>query len=115
MVYCNNDTNKENQKLITDLLEYNIDQIYSGAQYYFCVGEKRNINMSKICSIIFSWGKNNFSQCGIDSKNNIINNPKIIFKNIFIKQISLGNNHSILLTNNEEVIILVIINIINMP
>ena len=105
MVYSNNDTNKENQKLITDLLEYNIDQIYSGAQHYFCVGEKRNKNISEVGSIVFSWGNNNFSQCGIDSKNNIIDNPKIIFKNIFIKQISLGNNHSIILTNNGEVLI----------
>ena len=105
MVYSNNDTNKSNQKLITDLLEYNIDQIYSGAQHYFCVGEKRNNNISEGGSIIFSWGNNNFSQCGIDSKNNNIDNPKIIFKNIFIKQISLGNNHSIILTNNGEVLI----------
>ena len=105
MVYSNNDTNKENQKLITDLLEYNIDQIYSGAQHYFCVGEKRNINISEGGSIVFSWGNNNFSQCGIDSKNNNIDNPKIIFKNIFIKQISLGNNHSIILTDNGEVLI----------
>ena len=105
MVYSNNDTNKSNQKLITDLLEYNIDQIYSGGQHYFCVGEKRNNNISEGGSIIFSWGNNNFSQCGIDSKNNNIDNPKIIFKNIFIKQISLGNNHSIILTNNGEVLI----------
>ena len=72
MVYSNNDTNKSNQKLITDLLEYNIDQIYSGAQHYFCVGEKRNNNISEGGSIIFSWGNNNYSQCGIDSKNNNI-------------------------------------------
>lgn len=40
MVYINSDSNKENQKLITDLLEYNIEQIYSGSQHYFCVGQK---------------------------------------------------------------------------
>ena len=103
MVYSNSDTNKENQKLITDLLEYNIDQIYSGAQHYFCVGQKRNKYEGG--SMIFSWGNNNFCQCGIDSRNNYIENPKIIFKNIFIKQISLGNNHSMILTNNNEVLI----------
>ena len=37
MVYSNNDSNKENQKLITNLLEYNIDQIFSGSQHYLCI------------------------------------------------------------------------------
>ena len=103
MIYQNFDSNKENQKLITDLLEYNIDQIYSGAQHYFCVGQKRNISDSG--SMVFSWGNNNFSQCGFDSQINNIDNPKIIFKNIFIKDISLGNNHSMILTNDGEVVI----------
>ena len=53
MVYQNFDSNKENQKLITDLLEYNIDQIYSGAQHYICVGQKRNISDSG--SMVFHW------------------------------------------------------------
>ena len=103
MVYSNYDKNKENQKLITDLLEYNIDQIYSGAQHYFCVGQKRNI--SEGGSIVFSWGNNTLSQCGFDSQINNIENPKMIFKNIFIKEISLGNNHSMILTSNGEVLI----------
>ena len=102
MVYSNYDKNKENQKLITDLLEYNIDQIYSGAQHYFCVGQKRNI--SEGGSIVFSWGNNTLSQCGFDSQINTIENPKMIFKNIFIKEISLGNNHSMILTSNGEVL-----------
>ena len=102
MVYSNYDKNKENQKLITDLLEYNIDQIYSGAQHYFCVGQKRNI--SEGGSIVFSWGNNTLSQCGFDSQINNIENPKMIFKNIFIKEISLGNNHSVILTSNGEVL-----------
>ena len=102
MVYSNYDKNKENQKLITDLLEYNIDQIYSGAQHYFCVGQKRNI--SEGGSIVFSWGNNTLSQCGFDSQINNIENPKMIFKNIFIKEISLGNNHSMILTSNGEVL-----------
>ena len=57
MVYSNSDTNKENQKLITDLLEYNIEQIYSGANHYFSVGQKRN--KFEGGSMIFSWGNNN--------------------------------------------------------
>ena len=36
MVYSNSDTSKENQKLITDLLEYNIDQTYSGSTFFLC-------------------------------------------------------------------------------
>ena len=103
MVYINSDQTKENQRLITDLLEYNIDQIYSGGQHYFCIGQKRN--KSEEGSMIFSWGDNNYSQCGFESKNKYINNPKLIFKNISIKQISLGRNHSMILTNNGEVII----------
>jgi alpha-tubulin suppressor-like RCC1 family protein len=103
MVYSNFDKNKENQKLITDLLEYNIDQIYSGAQHCFCVGQKRNI--SEGGSMVFSWGNNSFSQCGFDSQINNIENPKMIFKNIFIKDISLGYNHSMILTDNGEVLI----------
>ena len=103
MVYSNFDKNKESQKLITDLLEYNIDQIYSGAQHCFCVGQKRNI--SEGGSMVFSWGNNSFSQCGFDSQINNIENPKMIFKNIFIKDISLGYNHSMILTENGEVLI----------
>ena len=103
MVYSNFDKNKESQKLITDLLEYNIDQICSGAHHYFCVGQKRNI--SEGGSMVFSWGKNSFSQCGFDSQINNIENPKMIFKNIFIKDISLGYNHSMILTDNGEVLI----------
>jgi alpha-tubulin suppressor-like RCC1 family protein len=103
MVYSNFDKNKESQKLITDLLEYNIDQIYSGAQHCFCVGQKRNI--SEGGSMVFSWGNNSFSQCGFDSQINNIENPKMIFKNIFIKDISLGYNHSMILTDNGEVLI----------
>ena len=90
MVYQNFDSNKENQKLITDLLEYNINQIYSGAQHYFSLGK---INISDSGSMVFSLGNNSFSQCGFESQINNIDNPKIIFKNIFIKDISLGNNH----------------------
>lgn len=103
MVYINSDSNKENQKLITDLLEYNIEQIYSGSQHYFCVGQKRN--KSENGYLLFTWGNNEYSQCGIDNKENFIDNPRIILKNIFIKQISLGNNHSMILTNEGEVII----------
>ena len=103
MVYINSDSNKENQKLITDLLEYNIEQIYSGSQHYFCVGQKRN--KSENGYLLFTWGNNEYSQCGIDNKENFIDNPRIILKNIFIKQISLGNNHSMILTNDGEAII----------
>ena len=103
MVYINSDSNKENQKLMTDLLEYNIEQIYSGSQHYFCVGQKRN--KSENGYLLFTWGNNEYSQCGIDNKENFIDNPRIILKNIFIKQISLGNNHSMILTNDGEAII----------
>ena len=103
MVYTNSDSNKENQKLMTDLLEYNIEQIYSGSQHYFCVGQKRN--KSENGYLLFTWGNNDYSQCGIDNKENYIDNPRIILKNIFIKQISLGNNHSMILTNEGEIII----------
>ena len=103
MVYINSDSNKENQKLMTDLLEYNIEQIYSGSQHYFCVGQKRN--KSENGYLLFTWGNNEYSQCGIDNKESFIDNPRIILKNIFIKQISLGNNHSMILTNDGEVII----------
>ena len=103
MVYSNSDTSKENQKLITDLLEYNIEQIYSGSQHFFCVGQKRN--KPEDGSLVFSWGNNDFSQCGMDINYKYIPNPKIIFKNVFIKQIALGKNHSMILTNFGEVVV----------
>jgi alpha-tubulin suppressor-like RCC1 family protein len=103
MVYSNSDTSKENQKLITDLLEYNIDQTYSGSQHFFCIGQKRN--KPEDGSLIFSWGNNDFSQCGVDANYKYISNPKIIFKNVFIKQIALGKNHSMILTNIGEVVV----------
>ena len=55
--------------------------------------------------MVFSWGDNTPSQHRFDSQINNIDNPKIIFKNIFIKDISLGNNHSMILTNGGEVLI----------
>ena len=103
MVYSNSDTSKENQKLITDLLEYNIDQTYSGSQHFFCIGQKRN--KPEDGSLIFSWGNNDFSQCGVDANYKYISNPKIIFKNVFIKQIALGKNHSMILTYIGEVVV----------
>ena len=103
MVYSNSDTSKENQKLITDLLEYNIEQTYSGSQHFFCVGQKRN--KPEDGSLVFSWGNNDFSQCGMDINYKYIPNPKIIFKNVFIKQIALGKNHSMILTNFGEVVV----------
>jgi alpha-tubulin suppressor-like RCC1 family protein len=103
MVYTNTDSNKENQKLIIDLLEYNIEQTYAGSQHFFCIGQKRNKSEEGL--IIFSWGNNEYSQCGIDENCKYIQSPKIIFKNVFIKQISLGKNHSMILTNIGEVVI----------
>lgn len=40
MVYSNKDQEKESQKLMNDLLEYNISQIYAGGNHYFCKGKK---------------------------------------------------------------------------
>ena len=112
MVYTNTDEEKDSQKLMTDLLEYNITHIYAGGYHYFCKGKKRtqgnddinlNINLN---NYIFSWGDNTYSQCGLDNNEfTFIESPKMIFKEISIKNISLGNNHTIILTNNGEVII----------
>ena len=38
MVYTNTDEEKDSQKLMTDLLEYNITHIYAGGYHYFCKG-----------------------------------------------------------------------------
>ena len=106
MVYSNTDQEKESQKLMNDLLEYNISQIYAGGYHYFCKGKKRIQTNDENISYIFSWGDNTYSQCGLDNKENTyIDSPKIIFKDISIKNISLGNNHTMILMQNSEVII----------
>ena len=106
MVYVNNDQEKESQKLMNDLLEYNISQVYAGGNHFFCKGKKRNQLNNDNVNLIFSWGNNTCGQCGLDSDEySYINIPYIIFKNISIKDISLGNNHSIIMTNNCEVIL----------
>ena len=106
MVYVNNDQEKESQKLMNDLLEYNISQVYAGGNHFFCKGKKRNQLNNDNVNLIFSWGNNTCGQCGLDSDEYAyINIPYIIFKNISIKDISLGNNHSIIMTNNCEIIL----------
>ena len=104
MVYTNSEQNKESQILINDLLEYNISNIYAGGYHFFCKGKKRNLSDENE-SFIFSWGDNSFAQCGYDNINTYLDKPKIIFKNIAINNISLGKNHTMILTNNLEVII----------
>ena len=106
MVYSNTDKEKENQKLMNDLLEYNISQIFAGGNHFFCKGKKRNESIDENGNFIFSWGDNTYAQCGLDNNEySYIDTPKIIFKNISIKNISLGNNHTVILTSNNEVII----------
>ena len=107
MIYTNTDEEKDSQKLMNDLLEYNISQIYAGGYHYFCKGKKRNQESdNNFGSCVFSWGDNTYSQCGFDNNEfTYIDTPKIIFKDISIKYISLGNNHTMILTNNCEVII----------
>ena len=106
MVYSNTDKEKENQKLMNDLLEYNISQIFAGGNHFFCKGKKRNESIDENGNFIFSWGDNTYAQCGLDNNEySYIDTPKIIFKNISIKNISLGNNHTVILTSNYEVII----------
>ena len=104
MVYTISEQNKESQTLINDLLEYNISNIYSGGYHFFCKGKKRN-SQDENDSYIFSWGDNTFAQCGFDNINTYINKPKIVFKNININNISLGKNHTMILTNNLDIII----------
>ena len=106
MIYSNSDKEKENQKLMNDLLEYNISQIYAGSNHFFCKGKKRNESIEENSNFIFSWGDNTYAQCGLDNNEySYIDSPKIILKNISIKNISLGNNHTAILTTNYEVII----------
>ena len=106
MVYTNTDEEKDSQKLMNDLLEYNINKIYAGGYHYFCEGEKRNQANDNFGNFVFSWGDNTYSQCGLDNNEfTYIESPKNIFKNISVKNISLGNNHTMILTQNCEVII----------
>ena len=106
MIYTNTDEEKESQKLMNDLLEYNISNIYAGGYHYFCKGKKRTQANNDINNYIFSWGDNTYSQCGLDNNEyTYIDTPKMIFKEVSIKNISLGNNHTMILTNNCEVII----------
>jgi len=106
MVYTNTDEEKDTQKLMNDLLEYNINKIYAGGYHYFCEGVKRNQTNDDLGNYIFSWGDNTYSQCGLNNNElTYIESPRNIFKNISVKNISLGNNHTMILTNNYEVII----------
>ena len=105
MVYNNNDNTKENQKLLTDLIEYNIENISSGSSHFLCYGSKRNSTDDVSDIVIFSWGDNKFCQCGFDTKGSPIQNPKILIKNINVDKIVCGNNHSAIFTKDFEVIL----------
>lgn len=56
MVYTNTDEEKDSQKLMNDLLEYNINKIYSGGYHYFCEGEKRNQANDNFGNFVFRGG-----------------------------------------------------------
>ena len=112
LVYHFNEQNKENQKLINELLDYNILLISAGSNHFLALGSIRNNdynNKDEILSsedkecMLFAWGDNTYLQCGINNKK-YINYPTLISNSIGIKQISSGNNHNIILLNNGNII-----------
>ena len=122
ILYQSNDKNKENQKLVNELLDYKISLISAGSNHFLALGSLRNNNykideemstpQDKLC-MLFSWGDNTYFQCGINKSKEYINYPMLISNSISIKQISSGNNHNILLLSDGNVIFLGIINLIN--
>ncbi len=93
---------KDNPILIIDLLNYNIENIYSGGNYHIVYGKKRD--ELKGNDYIFAWGDNSSFQCGI-SDNNFIDKPIEILSNVSINQISLGEKHSVILTMDSNLFI----------
>ena len=113
ILYQSNDKNKENQKLVNELLDYKISLISAGSNHFLALGSLRNNNykigeekstpQDKLC-MLFSWGDNTYFQCGINKSNEYINYPMLISDTISIKQISSGNNHNIILLSDGNVI-----------
>ena len=90
---------KDNPILIIDLLNYNIENIYTGGNYHMVYGKKRDELEGN--DYIFSWGENSSFQCGI-SDNNFIDKPLEILNNVSINQISVGEKHSVILTMDSS-------------
>ena len=113
ILYQSNDKNKENQKLVNELLDYKISLISAGSNHFLALGSLRNNNykidgemsnpQDKLC-MLFSWGDNTYFQCGINKSKEYINYPMLISNSISIKQISSGNNHNIILLSDGNVI-----------
>ena len=93
---------KDNPILIIDLLNYNIENIYTGGNYHMVYGKKRDELEGN--DYIFSWGENSSFQCGL-SDNNFIDKPIEILTNVSINQISLGEKHSVILTKDGNLFI----------
>ena len=111
LVYHINEQNKENQKLLNELLDYNISSISAGSNHFLALGSIRNNDYNKDENLslqdkdcmLFSWGDNTYFQCGVNNKK-YINYPTLISNSIGIRQISSGNNHNIILLNNGNII-----------
>ena len=113
IVYHATDKNKEDQKIVNELLDYYITSISTGSKHFLALGSKRENDYDKINEVksskdnicmLFSWGNNNYYQCGINNSKDFISYPTLISNSIGIKQISSGSNHNILLLNNGNII-----------
>ena len=87
-------------RIVFKLKNVIIEKIYSGWEHNIVVSKKGEI---------FTFGYNQSFQCGLPNSNNFsknsIPNPTNISKiyNIYAKSISCGNEHSLILTKNNEV------------
>ena len=103
---CHNETSHDKYEMLTlprvifKLKNIIIDHIYSGWEHNIVLSNKGEI---------FSFGYNQSYQCGLPNSNllcrNCINDPTNISKihNLYGKYISCGNEHSLILSNNNEV------------
>ena len=105
------DIQSAEQNLITSLIDYNIENILSGNNFNLVYGKKRlneynNINGDTKGNVILSWGENSKCQCGCNKKSSIINKPQVILNcEEEIKRVSVGENHSVILLDNGDVLL----------
>ena len=103
--------NSNEQNLITNLIEYNIEDIFSGNNFNIVYGKKRLNEYNKINSsipnedIVLSWGDNSYGQCGHKISKKMVPKPKpVISFESNIKGVAVGINHCVLLFDNGELV-----------
>jgi alpha-tubulin suppressor-like RCC1 family protein len=105
-------------QMITSLLNFRIFEISVGGDHNLALGSMRDLARKSTSSLntlenkkeqifLYSWGDNSKGQIGLKKNLQLSNAPKLIEyftnKNLTIKKISCGIDHSLVLTDNGKV------------